>query len=204
MKIPRPLLHIARYLVTTAVGWLMFPLQALVVYALLFLAAIVLDGDLGGPFALVLVLIVAAAAGAIVMLTVILPAVLAGELVARRMPWPGWRWAAAPMVGGLAAFLLSIGVVAVWAQIDDLSLATAAEVWIVTLILSVLPFTAAASTAYGLAAAPPAVRWAWRRLGRLRNSFRMKRLGGADPGGAPGGQERTEHGDHDAAQQQPA
>lgn len=168
VKISRLLVHIARYLVTAVVGWLVFPLQALGLYALAVVAAILLDGDPGSPFFLLFGLVVATQVGAVVMLAVILPAVIAGEVVARRLPWRGWRWVAAPIVAGVVTCVMAVGLslaaVALWVGHGYFPFGTAAMMWVLCLVLSVLPFAAAVAVAYGLAVAPPLLRGAWRRL----------------------------------------
>jgi hypothetical protein len=150
---------LARYAVATGAGWIVYPIQAAMIYLLLFLIALVTNQDFGGPFAGPYIVILAAVVGVPLVALVVVPAVAISELVARR---GRWFWAAPAALA--AEIVLSALVAGAWTFASRESAAAGGIFWAVTAGLTLLPLLVAGVTAAAGSVAPTAIRGRWRRF----------------------------------------
>lgn len=134
MKIVTGLGHVARYALGAALSWLVFPVEAVLIYVALLLGAAVFDLDPGGPLAGPMLILIGAALGVAVTALVTFPAILLGDLVARRR-----RWFAAPVAAVTAALALLAAYVWGWGIAVGSPVRETAVVWGSATGLSLLP-----------------------------------------------------------------
>src|SRR2546430_1952160 len=150
---------LARYAVAAGAGWIMYPIQAAMIYLLLLVVALVTNQDLGGPFAGPFVVVLVAAVGVPLVALVVVPAVAISELVARR---GRWFWAAPAALA--VEIILSALVAGVWTFASRESAAAGVVFWAVTVCLSFLPLLVTGVIAAAGSVAPAAIRGSWRRF----------------------------------------
>jgi hypothetical protein len=126
--------HLARYAAGAVLSWLIFPIEAALIYVALVVAAVLFDQDLGGPLAGPMMIVLAAVLGAGVTVLVALPAILVGDLIARRT-----RWFAAPLAAALGALVLLAAYVWGWGLAVHSSISDTAIAWGLVAALSLLP-----------------------------------------------------------------
>lgn len=115
--------HVARYAAGAALSWLIFPMEAALIYAALVVAAILFGQYPGGPLAGPMMIALAAVVGAGVTVLVTFPAVLVGDLIARRTRWFAAPLAAAVIAPVLLALYVSVGGLAAHSLISDMAIA---------------------------------------------------------------------------------
>ena len=150
---------LARYAIAAGAGWIMYPIQATMIYLLLLVVALVTNQDFGGPFAGPFIVVLAAAVGVPLVALVVVPAVAISELVARRRRW-FWGAPAALAV----EIILSALVAGAWTFASRESAAAGVIFWAVTACLSFLPLLVTGVTAAAGSVAPAAIRGSWRRF----------------------------------------
>ncbi len=168
MKLLSGLGHTARYLAGAAAAGVVYLAEAAVILGLYAIVVGVVTGEAFGVLILLVLGVVAMFLFALVMVTFVLfPAILIGELTARRTFWP-----AAPLVALALLLLLTFAGSAAWASLTDTPLRDAWFVGLIALAVSILP-----AIAFGLVTYPTG--WILSRvLGRfprltsfLRRSF---------------------------------
>jgi hypothetical protein len=126
--------HVARYAVGAGLSWLIFPLEAALVYLMGLIAAILFNQDLGGPLAAPMMILLAMGLGVVVTALVTLPAALLGELIARKT-----HWIAAPAAAVGSAMILLTAYVWGWGIAVRSAASQTAVIWAVIVALSLLP-----------------------------------------------------------------
>ncbi|GAA4569621.1 hypothetical protein GCM10023176_26610 [Micromonospora coerulea] len=134
MKILMGLGHVARYVLGAALSGLVFAVEAVLIYVALLVVAILFNKDVGGPFAGPVMILIAAELGVGVTVMVTLPALLLGDLMARRR-----SWFVAPIAAALCALLLLAAYVWGWGLAVGSPASETAFIWGVILAFSVLP-----------------------------------------------------------------
>ncbi len=150
---------LARYAVAAGAGWIMYPIQATMIYLLLLVISLVTNQDFGGPFAGPFIVMLAALVGVPLVALVVLPAVAISELVARR---GRWLWAAPAALA--AEIVLSALVAGAWTFASRESAAAGGIFWALTAGLTLLPLSVAGVTVAAGSVAPAAIRGSWRRF----------------------------------------
>ncbi|MFD0856477.1 hypothetical protein ACFQ07_29835 [Actinomadura adrarensis] len=96
--------RVGGHVVGAVVAWLAFVVQGAVIYAGLLAYAVIADSDLGGPFAGLLMVLLAAVVGAVLVPLLFLPASVFGEMAVksgRLLP----KWLVACAVAGVLAMV---------------------------------------------------------------------------------------------------
>jgi hypothetical protein len=127
-------IRIARYLIGAAAAWLAFPAVAGLIYVALLAVSLTTGADSGGPLAAPFLIVAAALLGIPFTVAVLFPAVLCGELIARRTRW--W-WT--PVTTLVVAAALLLAVAAAWSGFVDQSPGDMAISWLVLLALNTIP-----------------------------------------------------------------
>lgn len=148
VKIAMGLGHVARYVVGAALSWLLFPIEAALLYVVLLVAAGMFEMDSGGPLAGPMMIVLGAVLGVGVTLLVTLPALLLGDLLTRR-----GRWLAAPIVATLCALVLLAAYVGIWSLAVRSPVSEAVITWGALVALSALPLLAFMALTYSSRAA---------------------------------------------------
>jgi hypothetical protein len=157
----------ARYGVAAGVGWILFPIQAALIYLFLLVIAVLFNLDPGGPLAGPSMVFLGALMGLPLTALVVVPTVAIVEVFARRRRWL-WIVPAA-----LASVLTLTAVLAgAWTALIGDSVTVGALLWAVMAALSFLPLLVTGLIAGTGAVAPRAARWSWRRVGDLRAALR--------------------------------
>ncbi|EEP72147.1 hypothetical protein MCAG_02474 [Micromonospora sp. ATCC 39149] len=129
--------HVARYAAGAGLSWLVFPVEAALIYVVLLVASGLFGLDPGGPLAGPTAVLLATVLGTAVTALVTLPAVLFGDLVARRT-----RSAAAPVTAVIGGMVLLAAYVWGWGIAVQSPPSQTAIVWGLVVALSVLPLLA--------------------------------------------------------------
>jgi hypothetical protein len=128
---------LARYAAGAATCWMIFPIEAGILYAVGLAVAIVTGLDPGGPLAGPAMIIVGAAGGTALTLGVALPTVAVLDVTQRRLGWIRAHFLSAMVAVGLLAVAAWFGGAAL--NIDPLGRAAA---WAVLAALSAAPIAA--------------------------------------------------------------
>ncbi|MGA3562029.1 hypothetical protein [Melissospora conviva] len=156
--------NIARHLAGAAGAWLVFVVQAGVVYVGLLGYAIATDTDLGGPFAGPLLVLLAAVLGAILVPLLFIPAGLVAELGAKR-----GRFATRLLIGFGAAATLAASYAGLIAVATDVRGAGVLWACLGGVVAVLGPTAVHVGVAYGASSA----RALWRRVSPVPAAGRL-------------------------------